>query len=88
MAVREGIVPPITGCTEPRDTGTLSVTQTPLSWPENAPRRAAVSAMGFGGINTNATDPFHLRRVPISPWYSSPHEFGFDVAFGRTVLHA
>ena len=53
MAVREGIVPPITGCTEPRDTGTLSVTQTPLPWPENAPRRAAVSAMGFGGINTH-----------------------------------
>jgi len=53
MAVREGIVPPITGCTEPRDTGTLSVTQAPLPWPENAPRRAAVSAMGFGGINTH-----------------------------------
>ncbi|HET8798668.1 MAG TPA: polyketide synthase, partial [Thermoanaerobaculia bacterium] len=29
MAVREGIVPPITGCTEPRVTGSLSVTQTP-----------------------------------------------------------
>jgi enediyne polyketide synthase len=53
MAVREGIVPPITGCTEPRNTGTLSVTQSPLPWPENAPRRAAVSAMGFGGINTH-----------------------------------
>ena len=53
MAVREGIVPPITGCTEPRDTGTLSVTQSPLPWPEHAPRRAAVSAMGFGGINTH-----------------------------------
>ena len=53
MAVKEGVVPPITGCTEPRDTKTLSVTQTPLSWPENAARRAAVSAMGFGGINTH-----------------------------------
>ena len=53
MAVREGIVPPITGCTEPRDTGVLSVTQVPLPWPENAARRAAVSAMGFGGINTH-----------------------------------
>lgn len=57
--------------------------------------RALIKAAGFrcccsafGGINTNATDPFHLRRVPISPWYESPHEFGFDVAFGRTVLHA
>lgn len=53
MAVREGIVPPITGCTEPRDTGALSVTQAPIPWPENAERRAAVSAMGFGGINTH-----------------------------------
>ena len=53
MAVKEGVVPPITGCTEPRATGTLSVTQRPLPWPENAERRAAVSAMGFGGINTH-----------------------------------
>ena len=53
MAVREAIIPPITGCTEPRDTGALSVTQAPLPWPEHAPRRAAVSAMGFGGINTH-----------------------------------
>ena len=53
MAVREGVVPPITACTEPRDTGSLRVTQTPLPWPDQAPRRAAVSAMGFGGINTH-----------------------------------
>ena len=53
MAVKEGIVPPITGCTEPRATGNLSVTQAPIAWPENALRRAAVSAMGFGGINTH-----------------------------------
>ena len=53
MAVKEGVVPPITGCTEPRDTKSLSVTQSPLPWPENAARRAAVSAMGFGGINTH-----------------------------------
>ena len=40
----------------------------------------------FGGSNRRGTDPFHLRRVPISGWYASPHQFGFDVAFGRTVL--
>ncbi|HYC89850.1 MAG TPA: SDR family NAD(P)-dependent oxidoreductase [Thermoanaerobaculia bacterium] len=70
MAVREGIVPPITGCTEPRDTGTLSVTQSPLPWPENAPRRAAVSAMGFGGINTHVVleaDERAERRTGFSP---------------------
>jgi enediyne polyketide synthase len=53
MAVREGVIPPVSGCTEPRDTGRLTMTQSPLPWPENAPRRAAVSAMGFGGINTH-----------------------------------
>lgn len=40
----------------------------------------------FGGVNRAGTDPFHLRRVPISPWYASPHQFAFDVAFGRSVL--
>ena len=40
----------------------------------------------FGGVNGLATDPFDLLRVPISPWYASPHQFGFDVALGRSVL--
>jgi peptidoglycan/xylan/chitin deacetylase (PgdA/CDA1 family) len=40
----------------------------------------------FGGINTRGTDPFHLRRIAISGWYASPHELGFDLAFGRTVV--
>jgi len=30
----------------------------------------------FGGINVTGTDPFHLRRVPISPGSSSPYQFG------------
>jgi len=53
MAVNTGVIPPITGCTEPRNVAPLQVTQRPIAWPENAPRRAAVSAMGFGGINTH-----------------------------------
>jgi peptidoglycan/xylan/chitin deacetylase (PgdA/CDA1 family) len=40
----------------------------------------------FGGVVAPGTDPFHLKRVPISPRYPSPHEFGFDVALGRSVL--
>jgi peptidoglycan/xylan/chitin deacetylase (PgdA/CDA1 family) len=43
---------------------------------------------GFGGINVTGTDPFRLRRVPISPFYKSPHQFGFDVALGRSALSA
>jgi peptidoglycan/xylan/chitin deacetylase (PgdA/CDA1 family) len=40
----------------------------------------------FGGTNRPGTDPFELRRVPISPWYATPHMFGFDVALGRSLL--
>jgi peptidoglycan/xylan/chitin deacetylase (PgdA/CDA1 family) len=43
---------------------------------------------GFGGVNARGADPFHLRRIPISEWYASPHQFGFDLAFGRTLLTA
>lgn len=42
----------------------------------------------FGGVNGPDTDPFDLLRIPISPWYASPHQFGFDVALGRSVLAA
>lgn len=34
----------------------------------------------YGGINMNRTDPFHLRRIPISSWYESPYQFACDVA--------
>jgi peptidoglycan/xylan/chitin deacetylase (PgdA/CDA1 family) len=39
---------------------------------------------GYGGVNRPRTDPFHLRRVPISPWYTSPEQFALQVALGRT----
>jgi len=40
----------------------------------------------FGGINATGTNPFHLGRVPISPWYASPQQFGLEVALGMSVL--
>jgi peptidoglycan/xylan/chitin deacetylase (PgdA/CDA1 family) len=40
----------------------------------------------FGGINLSGADPFQLRRVPVSPWYSTPQQFGFEVAFRRSDL--
>jgi peptidoglycan/xylan/chitin deacetylase (PgdA/CDA1 family) len=42
----------------------------------------------FGGSVTADTDPFGLARVPINSSFSSPHGFGFEVAFGRTLLPA
>ena len=40
----------------------------------------------FGGINVSGGDPFQLRRVPISPWYATPQQFGLEVAFRRSDL--
>jgi hypothetical protein len=42
----------------------------------------------FGGVLVRGTDPFHLVRVPISPRYESPDQFGLDVALGRSILPA
>jgi peptidoglycan/xylan/chitin deacetylase (PgdA/CDA1 family) len=37
----------------------------------------------YGGLTTAGTDPFHLRRVAISPWYQSPAQFGLELALTR-----
>jgi peptidoglycan/xylan/chitin deacetylase (PgdA/CDA1 family) len=57
--------------------------------------RALVKAAGFrcccasvGGVNSAGANPFDLQRVPISFWHRSPHQFGFEVALGRTALTA
>lgn len=42
----------------------------------------------FGGVVSSGSDPFHLTRVPLSTWYASPHQFGLEVALGRSVLSA
>jgi peptidoglycan/xylan/chitin deacetylase (PgdA/CDA1 family) len=49
--------------------------------------RALVRAAGFrcccscyGGLTPARANPFHLGRTPISDWYRSPHQFGFELA--------
>jgi peptidoglycan/xylan/chitin deacetylase (PgdA/CDA1 family) len=34
----------------------------------------------YGGSNTKATSPLFVRRQPISSWFSSPFELGFEFA--------
>ena len=58
LAVHSQVLPPTTGCEEPHPE--LQVPDAPLRvlqqgepWPAGQPLRAAVSAMGFGGINTH-----------------------------------
>jgi peptidoglycan/xylan/chitin deacetylase (PgdA/CDA1 family) len=42
----------------------------------------------FGGVVRQGSDPFHVPRMPISSWCTSPHQFGLQVVLGRTVLSA
>jgi enediyne polyketide synthase len=58
MALREGVIPPITGCNEPHallaDKGAaLRAPRVAEEWSGDGSFRAAVSAMGFGGLNTH-----------------------------------
>jgi enediyne polyketide synthase len=58
LALHNEIVPPATGCEKPHHElaaggSRLQVLSQGELWPDDAPRRAAVSAMGFGGINTH-----------------------------------
>jgi peptidoglycan/xylan/chitin deacetylase (PgdA/CDA1 family) len=43
---------------------------------------------GFGGHNVPTTNPFHINRVAISSWYTSPHQFGFEVTMRMSQLSA
>ncbi|MER7760776.1 type I polyketide synthase [Streptomyces sp. NPDC097619] len=58
LAVDAALLPPAIGCVEPHDLLTadganLRVLRQAEAWPKDAPLRAAVTAMGFGGINTH-----------------------------------
>ena len=73
LALHHQIVPPATGCEEPHPLlqGERAALRAPMDgepWPAGSPVRAAVSAMGFGGINTHVavegTAP--ARRCPLA----------------------
>jgi enediyne polyketide synthase len=58
MAVRNGILPPTTGCEEPHpelcgEAPALRILRQGEPWPADQPLRAGVSSMGFGGINAH-----------------------------------
>jgi peptidoglycan/xylan/chitin deacetylase (PgdA/CDA1 family) len=42
----------------------------------NAGYRCCLSA--YGGAVAPNTDPFFMKRVPVSRWYISPYHFGFE----------
>ncbi len=58
MAVHTQIIPPTTGCEEPHEelrtnAALLRIEREAKPWTHDEPRRAAASAMGFGGINSH-----------------------------------
>src|SRR5204863_1711153 len=58
MAVHTQVVPPATGVSQPHEklAGPASPLRLPREaerWPKERPLRAAISAMGFGGINVH-----------------------------------
>ena len=57
-ALREQVLPPTVGCVDPHDllreqAGGLRALRRAEPWPDTAPLRAGVTAMGFGGINVH-----------------------------------
>jgi enediyne polyketide synthase len=58
LAVHAQVIPPATGCVEPHPwfqgpEAALRIPDRGEAWPAGQPLRAAVSAMGFGGINAH-----------------------------------
>lgn len=71
MTLHEEVVPPTVGCVDPHpllagEGPALRVLRTAEQWPDGAPLRAGVSAMGFGGINTHIVlAKANPRRGPL-----------------------
>ncbi|GAB7045919.1 type I polyketide synthase [Catenuloplanes indicus] len=69
LAVHHQVLPPSVGCVDPNeqltgDAPALRVLRRAEAWPDGAPVRAGVTAMGFGGINTHVVleNPRPRRR--------------------------
>jgi enediyne polyketide synthase len=74
LALRSQILPPTTGCLAPHPVlndspAALRVLAQAEPWPTDAPLRAGVSAMGFGGINSHVVlvGQASQRRRALSP---------------------
>ncbi|NBE51894.1 type I polyketide synthase [Streptomyces boluensis] len=74
MAVDSGMLPPAIGCVDPHELLTdeaanLRVLRKAEPWPKDQARRAGITAMGFGGINTHVVldkEVSGKRRAPVS----------------------
>lgn len=97
LALEQGLLPPTTGCSEPHPellegAPVLRVLETAEPWPRAAsatPRRAGVSAMGFGGINVHlaleaaASEPRRSLTAPERRLLASPQDAELFLFAGR-----
>ncbi|MEM7164123.1 MAG: SDR family NAD(P)-dependent oxidoreductase [Planctomycetota bacterium] len=74
LALQHQIIPPTTGCDDPHDALQeadcgLRIVEQGERWPANAPLRAGISSMGFGGINVHlcleAEDAVRAHRLDL-----------------------
>lgn len=88
LAVHHGVLPPATGSREPHPMLTepgvpLEILGEAREWPAG-PRFAAVSAMGFGGINTHAVlGDAAPERAATRPFRARPSDHEVIVCTGR-----
>ncbi|MFH9611348.1 SDR family NAD(P)-dependent oxidoreductase [Streptomyces sp. NPDC017448] len=96
MAVDHHTVPPSIGTLDPHDLLTapqanLKALRKAETWPGTAPRRAGITAMGFGGINTHVVldEPAGRRRPPaarpLTPLAHSPQDSELLLFDGATA---
>ncbi|MDY6785176.1 MAG: type I polyketide synthase [Cyanobacteriota bacterium] len=88
MAVYSQTLPPTTGCENPHaefsgKTPALRVLDRAEPWPKNAPRRAGVSAMGFGGINAHLVLEEIGSTAGIQSLSPQPEEYTTNREMGR-----
>lgn len=96
LAVHHGVIPPQAGCEQADpamlpDGGTFAVAREPRAWrPErDGPRRAGVSAFGFGGTNVHVVleqAPGAVRAVPTG--YRKADDSLFLLTAGSDTLLA
>ncbi|WP_308010794.1 beta-ketoacyl synthase N-terminal-like domain-containing protein [Streptomyces sp. AC495_CC817] len=79
LVVRDGVIPPVAGFTEPNpllETAgcPLYVPTEAVPWPGEGPRRAGVSAFGIGGTNAHVVIEQAPPREPTAPGTGGPRE--------------
>ncbi|MEU9748992.1 aminotransferase class I/II-fold pyridoxal phosphate-dependent enzyme [Streptomyces niveus] len=96
LAVHHGVIPPQAGCEQADpamlpDGGTFAVAREPRAWrPErDAPRRAGVSAFGFGGTNVHVVLEQAPGAVPaVTSTYRQADDLLFLLTAGSDTLLA